>query len=143
VQISRTTLFRHSLQRETRFDVVEYFPRHPSFTVSAVQHLSLITFYEVMNFMQVAEISSNAIVAIVTTQNLIQVHHLFPYWQMPHSPHQVTQVGYAASKPRLLSTKAHFESSFPVVRAIEGETQKVNRLWSFPASFARRLRHTF
>ena len=89
-----------------------------------------------MNLMQAAEVSSNAIVAIVTTQHLIQVHHLFPYWQMPHSPHQVTQVGYAASKPRLLSTKAHFESAFPVVRAIEGETQKVNRLWSFPASFA-------
>jgi hypothetical protein len=47
---------------------------------------------------------------------------------MANPSHQVTQVGQAALKPRLLRAKANLEIAFLVTRAIQSESQKVNRL---------------
>ena len=64
----------------------------------------------------------------MTTQDSVQIEHLFPNRQMTHSPHEVAQTGHATLKPRLLRTQAHLEIALLVARTVEGKAQKVNRL---------------
>jgi hypothetical protein len=76
-----------------------------------------------VHFLQGTQITGNAIIAKVATQDSVQIDHLFSNRQMTHSPHEVTQPSETALKPRLLCPQTHLEMPFLVLRAIEGKTQ--------------------
>jgi hypothetical protein len=56
---------------------------------------------------------------------------------VPHPPHLVLQSQQRAPQTRLFCTQPNSKVAFPIVRAIQREPQKINRLWAFTATLAR------
>ncbi len=49
---------------------------------------------------------------------------------MPHLTHQVLQASQTTPESRLFRAYPYLEIAFLVTRAVQGEAQKVNRLWT-------------
>ena len=90
-----------------------------------------------MHFLQGAEVPGDAVVGIVAPKHSVEVDHLFANRQVPHSPHQIAQLGQTALKPRPLGAQPHLEIALAVMRAVEGEAQKIYRLRAFPPPLGR------
>ncbi len=71
------------------------------FKSTAAEHLVPVAFHDPVHSLQGPEISADAIVGIMPSQDLIEAGLLVLEWQVPYSPHQVAEVGQAASKSRL------------------------------------------
>ena len=116
---------------------MEHFPREMPLTAAAAEHFIPIPFHCPMYPLQGSEIPGNTIVGVVTSQHSVEIDHLFPYWQVPHPPHQVTELGKPALESRFLSSHSYLKVALKITRAIQSEAQKIDSLWTPPPSLRR------
>jgi hypothetical protein len=127
-----------SQQRRPLLDLVEGFPcKVTTGPAAATQHPDPVTLRGAIHLHERPDISGDAVVGVVATQDGIDLADLVTDPIMPNLPHHLLQRHQAAPKARLLGAHPDPEVALPVTRAIERQAQKVDRLWAISAALAR------
>jgi hypothetical protein len=87
--------------------------------------------------LQSSDISGNAVVRVMAAQNVVEIVDLFLDRQMPYLAHQRLQWRETAPQARFLGAHPNLKVAFQVARAVQGEAQKIDRLWAPPAVLTR------
>src|SRR5216683_3808364 len=97
-------------QRCPFFDLVEAVPTEATaIPAAAAQHLTPVTFHDLVHFDQRPEIPGDAVIGIVAAQGSVDLAGLITDRVMPYSPHQLLQRQKAAPQTRFLGAHPHLE----------------------------------
>src|SRR5437879_4129948 len=105
-------------------------PRKPRCPTPTAEHLVPIPFHKAIYPVEGSPVASEPVISVVATKGLVEPADLVLERPVPHSAHELPEIGHSAAKSRLLRLSANLVVAFAIARAVVGKTQKRKRLWA-------------